>query len=220
VQLSDQLTRFWRNWLEANRGMMSRNALIASAQKLMTFYIAQYDQPGWPTVEDQLVLVQDTRTALRHVMRGMSAIDRVYAQVKARAATRFPAMTVASILGDKEGSKLLAGSYAIPGPFTHEAWEGYVKDAIKNAANNELSVKDWVLQSSRNTDLTLNGSPEQIQKQLEAKYDRDYVTQWQRFLRGISVKRFDSFAQAIKAMNTLGDPQNSPIRLVLQKVYE
>src|SRR5699024_2096051 len=71
-----------------------------------------------------------------------------------------------------------------------------------------------------NTDLTLNGSPEQIQKQLEAKYDRDYITQWQHFLKGISVKRFDSFAQAIKAMNTLGDPQNSPIRLVLQKVYE
>lgn len=220
VQLSDQLTRFWRNWLDANRGMMNRNDLIGSAQKLMTFYVAQYDQPDWPTLDTKVALVEDTRGALRGVMRGMSAIDRVYAQIKARAATRFPAMTVASILGDGTGHDLLAGSYAVPGPFTREAWDGYVKDAIKNAANNELSVKDWVLQSSQNADLTLTGSPEQIQKQLEARYDKDYVAQWQKFLKGVSVQRFGSFADVVSAMNTLGDPQNSPMRTLLQTVYD
>ncbi len=220
VQLSDQLTRFWRNWLDANRGMMSRDELIGSAQKLMTFYVAQYDQPGWPTVDGKIALVEDARGSLRGVMRGMSAIDRVYAQIKARAATRFPAMTVASILGEGNGADLLAGSYAVPGPFTHEAWEGYVKDAIKNAANNELSVKDWVLQSSQSADLTLTGSPEQIQKQLEAKYDQDYIAQWRKFLQGVSVQRFGSFADAVNSMNMLGDPQNSPMRVLLQKVYD
>src|SRR5699024_12261244 len=121
------------------RGMMSRNTLIASAQKLMTFYIGQYDQPGWPTVDDQVVLVQDTRTALRHVMRGMSAIDSVYAQVKARAATRFPAMTVASILGDKEGSKLLASRHDIPSTYPHEGSARYVKEGKHNAGNNDVN---------------------------------------------------------------------------------
>src|SRR5699024_7164102 len=194
--------------------------LIGSAQKLMTFYVAQYDQPGWPTVDGKIALVEDARGSLRGVMRGMSAIDRVYAQIKARAATRFPAMTVASILGEGNGADLLAGSYAVPGPFTHEAWEGYVKDAIKNAANNELSVKDWVLQSSQSADLTLTGSPEQIQKQLEAKYDQDYIAQWRKFLQGVSVQRFGSFADAVNSMNMLGDPQNSPMRVLLQQVYD
>jgi type VI secretion system protein ImpL len=220
VQLSEQLTRFWRGWLAANRGTMTRDQMIGSAQTLMTFYVSQYNQPGWPTVDDKIALVDDTRSALRAVMSGMPAIDRVYAQIKARAATRFPAMTVASMLGDRNGGDLLAGSYAIPGPFTREAWDGYVKAAIRNAANNALSAKDWVLHDSESTDLTLTGSPEEIQKQLEAMYDKDYITQWRKFLQDVTVKPFGNFAHAVNAMNTLGDPQNSPLRVLLQKVYD
>ncbi|MDO1530436.1 type VI secretion system membrane subunit TssM [Fulvimonas sp. R45] len=218
VHLSDQLTRFWREWLDANRGMMTRDQLIGSADRLMSFYVAQYDQPGWPTIDDKVALVDDTRQALRHVMRGMPAINRVYAEIQARAATRYPSVSVASILGD-QGGGLLAGSYAIPGTFTREAWEGYVKDAIRDAANNELNATDWVLQTTQQTDLTLSGSPEQIQKQLETLYDKDYVAQWQKFLQGVSVTVFGSFDAAVKDMNVLGDPQDSPMRKLLETVY-
>lgn len=220
VQLSDQLTRFWRGWLDANRGMMSRDQMIGSAQSLMTFYVAQYDQPGWPTVDDKIALVDDTRSALRKVMSGLPAVNRVYEQIKARAATRFPAVSIASILSSPDNHPLMAGSYAVPGPFTVEAWSGYVKGAIREAANNELSTSDWVLQTSGSTDLTLSGSPEQVQKQLQSMYSKDYIAQWQKFLQGVTVSRFDNFAAAVQGMNTLGDPQNSPLRTVLQKVYE
>jgi type VI secretion system protein ImpL len=218
VHLSDQLTRFWREWLDANRGMMTRDELISSADHLMSFYVAQYDKPGWSTVDNKVALVDDTRQALRHVMRGMPALDRVYAELKARAATRYPSINVASILGD-QNDKILVGSYAIPGTFSREAWEGYVKDAIRDAANNELNATDWVLQTTQQTDLTLSGSPEQIQKQLEALYDKDYVQQWQKFLQSVSVASFGSFATAVGDMNTLGDTQNSPMRKLIEKVY-
>lgn len=219
VHLSDQLTRFWREWLDANRGMMTRDQLIGSADHLMSFYVAQYDKPGWPTIDNKIALVDDTRQALRGVMRGMPAINRVYAEIKARAATRYPSINVASILGD-QGGKILVGSYAIPGTFSREAWEGYVKDAIRDAANNELNATDWVLETTQQTDLTLSGSPEQIQKQLETLYDKDYVQQWQKFLQGVSVASFGSFAAAVEDMNTLGDPQNSPMRKLVEKVYQ
>lgn len=219
VHLSDQLTRFWREWLNANRGMMTRDELISSADHLMSFYVAQYNNPGWPTVDDKVSLVDDTRQALSQVMRGMPAINRVYAQIKARADTRFPAISVASILGD-QNDKILVGSFAIPGSFSREAWEGYVKDAIHDAANNQLNATDWVLQSTQQTDLTLSGSPEQIQKQLEDLYDKDYVAQWQQFLQGVSVTSFGSFAAAVDDMNILGDPQNSPMRKLIEKVYQ
>ncbi|MGY3041067.1 type VI secretion system protein ImpL [Rhodanobacter sp. TND4EL1] len=219
VHLSDQLTRFWREWLDANRGMMTRDQLIGTADHLMSFYVAQYDQPGWPTVDNKIALVDDTRQALRNVMRGMPAINRVYAELKARAATRYPSISVASILGDQNG-KILVGSYAVAGSFSREAWEGYVKDAIRDAANNELNATDWVLQTTQQTDLTLSGSPEQIQKQLETLYDTDYVHEWQKFLQSVSVAPFDNFAAAVDDMNTLGDPQNSPMRKLIENVYQ
>ena len=219
VHLSDQLTRFWREWLDANRGMMTRDELISSADHLMSFYVAQYAKPGWPTIDNKVALVDDTRQSLRHVMRGMPAINRVYAEIKARAATRYPSISVASILGD-QNDKILVGSYAIPGTFSREAWEGYVKGAIRDAANNELNATDWVLQTTQQTDLTLSGSPEQIQKQLESLYDKDYVHEWQKFLQGVSVASFGSFADAVNDMNTLGDPQNSPMRKLVETVYQ
>lgn len=220
LQLSGQLAVFWRNWLMANRGLMSRDDLIASAQKLLSFYVTQYAQPEWPQIDTRLMLVADTRAALVQVMRGVSAIDRVYAQLKTRAANRYSPVTVASILGESADDALLAGSYAVPGAFTLEAWNGYIKDGIIHAANNELSVSDWVLQSDSATDLTLTGSPDQIALRLKAMYDEEYVTHWRAFMQGVSVKRFDNFAQAVSGMNVLGDTQASPIRTLLQKVYE
>ncbi|MGP1664534.1 MAG: ImcF-related family protein, partial [Rhodanobacter sp.] len=97
--------------------------------------------------------------------------------------------------------------------------EGYVQSAIRDAANNELNATDWVLQTTQQTDLTLSGSPEQIQKQLEALYDKDYVYEWQKFLQSVSVSPFSTFASAVDDMNTLGDPQNSPMRKLVEEVY-
>jgi type VI secretion system protein ImpL len=78
------------------------------------------------------------------VVRGTPARERVYADIKARAATRFPAVTVARIVGDRTQA-LVAGSHAVPGAFTREAWEKYVLGAIREASNKELQSTDWVL---------------------------------------------------------------------------
>jgi hypothetical protein len=50
------------------------------------------------------------------------------------------------------------------------------------------SNADWVLQTSTKDDLTLEGSPEQIQKALIAMYKRDYTDEWKQFVQGISVR--------------------------------
>jgi type VI secretion system protein ImpL len=44
--LNDQLPRYWRAWLESNRGAMQREQLIHSAERLMTFYLAQIPDPA------------------------------------------------------------------------------------------------------------------------------------------------------------------------------
>lgn len=216
--LNDQLARFWRNWLENNRGEMPRERMIRSAERMLAFVVGQSAQPDFPLLETRLALVDQTRDVLRKVVKGQPARERVYAQIKARAATRFPSMTVARIVGD-DARDLVAGSHAIPGTFTREAWEGYVEAAIKEAASKELQSTDWVLKTAARDDLSLEGSPEQIQKALTLMYKTDYAAEWKKFLQGVTVADFASFDDAVKQLNRLGDPVNSPIGKVLDTVY-
>lgn len=49
--LSDQMTRFWRGWLENNRGSMPREEMIRSAEKLIEFALSQAGQADFPTID-------------------------------------------------------------------------------------------------------------------------------------------------------------------------
>ena len=217
--LNDQLARFWRGWLEANRATMPREQMIRSAEKLIGFFLAQVNDPSWPSVENKLTLVDQSRDSLRRVVRGMAARERVYASVKARAATRFPPVTVARIVGDQD-KDFITGSYSISGTFTREAWEKYVEDAFKESANKELQSEDWVLKTSVKDDLTLEGSPEQIQKALITQYKTEYAQEWIRFVEGVNITELANFEQAVLAMNKFGDPQSSPISKLINTIYE
>jgi type VI secretion system protein ImpL len=175
--LGDQLTRHWRGWLESNRGAMPREQLLRSAEGLLTFYVSQVNDPAWPRIEPKLALVDTARERLRQVVRGLTARERVYAEIKARASTRYPAVTVARIVGEQD-RELVLGSHAVSGAFTREAWEGYVRGAIHEAANSALQSSDWVLKTAERTDLTLEGSPEQVQKALADSYLADKAASW------------------------------------------
>lgn len=217
--MGDQVTRFWRVWLEANRGAMPREQMIRSAQRLMSFALTQVSAPDFPEVQTNLALLDNTRENLRRVVKGMPAVERVYAEIKARAATRFPPMTVASLMEDAD-KDIVAGSYAISGTFTRDAWEEYVNEAFKEASTKESQADDWVLKTVSNDDLTLEGSPEQIRKALVQIYKTEYVLEWQKFLQGVSVNEFGTFEQAVLRMNRLGDPTASPVGKLIQALYD
>jgi type VI secretion system protein ImpL len=217
--LGDQLTRFWRVWLEANRGSMPREQLIRSAERIMSFALTQVNAPDFPVTQTNLALLDNTRENLRRVIKGMPARERVYAEIKARAATRFPPVTVARLVDDAD-KDVVAGSYAISGAFTREAWQQFVDDAFKDASTKETKADDWVLKTATQDDLTLEGSPEQIRKALVQLYKAEYVTEWQKFMQGVSVKEFGSFEQAVARMNRLGDPTASPVGKLVQALYD
>lgn len=226
AHLSDQITRFWRGWLDEQRGSLPRDRLVRSAERLMAFSMANLQDPAFPVMSTNLALVDQTRDSLRKVMRGMPARDRVYAEIKARAATRFAPMTVSRILTEggqapEPGSTpSVAGSYAISGTFTREAWDEYVQPAIKEAATTELQRVDWVLNVAAKDDLSLEGSPEQIRAALTELYKNEYVTEWQRFVQGVTVAEFRDFPDAVAHLNRLGDKTDSPLKVVLEALFD
>ncbi|MFL6675071.1 MAG: type VI secretion system membrane subunit TssM [Massilia sp.] len=217
--LNDQLTRYWRVWLDANRGAMPREQMIRSAERLLTFHLAQIGDQAWPQVTPKLGLLDNVRENLRRVVRGTPARERVYADIKTRAATRFPAVTVARIVGEQDQA-LVAGSYAVSGAFTRDAWDKFVFAAIREASNRELQSTDWVLKTQAKDDLTLEGSPEQIQKTLVDMYKADYTREWMKFVQGVAIADLNGFEASVQAMNRLGDPQSSPIAKLLKTIYQ
>ena len=217
--LNDQMTRYWRGWLEANRGAMAREQMIRSAERMMTFHLSQVADPAWPQVALKLGMVDSARENLARELNPTAALARVYGDIMSRAATRFPAVTVARIVGEQDQG-LIAGSRAVPGAFTREAWENFVLGAIREASNKELQSTDWVLKTAARVDLTLEGSPDLIQKKLVDLYKADYANQWLRFVQGVSVTELAGFHAAVQAMNRLGDPQTSPIAKLLLAIHQ
>ncbi|RJS91708.1 type VI secretion system membrane subunit TssM [Salinisphaera sp. Q1T1-3] len=231
--LYDQLTRFWRGWLESNRGGMPREKMIRDAEQVISFYLAHVNDASWPLIQDKLTLVSETRQHLRQVMAGLPAEQRVYAEIKARASTRFPPVTVESMLNrnaeanqdsdtagaGQSGDGAIQGSYAVSGTFSRQAWNEYIKGAIKKAATEELQTDDWVLRSSQSDDLTLQGSPKQIEQHLLGQYKQEYAAEWRKFIQGLTVADFSDFRDALAQMETLGNPESSPIRRILTGIY-
>lgn len=217
--LNDQLTRYWRTWLEANRGNMPREQMIRSAERLLTFHLSQVNDPAWPQMTLKLSLLDSTREHLRRVVRGTPARERVYNDIKTRAATRFPAVTVARIVGEQDQG-LVAGSHAVSGAFTRQAWKDYVLGAIRDASSSEAQSADWVLKTVSKDDLTLEGSPEQIQKALIEMYKAEYAREWLKFVQGVAIADLKGFEGSVQAMNRLGDPQASPIAKLLRTIYD
>ena len=217
--LNDQLTRFWRGWLESNRGAMPREQMIRSAERLMSFHLTRADDPAWPQLTPKLSLLDSARENLRRVVRGTPARERVYADIKARAGTRFAAVTVARIVGEQDQA-LMVGSHAVPGAFTRDAWEKFVIGAIREASNKELQSTDWVLKTAVKDDLTLEGSPEQIQKSLTELYKAEYAREWLKFVQGVATGEMVGLDAGVQAMNRLGDPQTSPLAKLLTAIYQ
>ena len=217
--LNDQLTRFWRGWLESSRGAMPHEQMVRSAERLLTFHLTQIGDPAWPQLTAKLGLLDTARENLRKVVRGTPARERVYADIKARAATRYTPITVARVVGQQDQA-LVGGSVAVSGAFTREAWSGFVYAAIREASAKELQSTDWVLKTAVKDDLTLEGSPEQIQKNLTDMYKSDYIREWQKFVQGVTIGELGNFEGGVQAMNRLGDTQNSPLARLLETIYQ
>lgn len=214
--LSDQVTRFWRSWLDANRGQMPRGEMIQKAEQVLTYAMTLANDEKFPKLNSDTQLVDQSRQVLLAVMKGMPARDRVYNEIKMRAAVRYPAVTTAQIVGEANRAVVL-GSYALPGVFTQKAWSEYVEQAIDEAANSPTDSRDWVLNSNQSDDLTFSGSPDQIRKQLTDVYKKEYIAEWRKFLNGIYYAKQPDFAQQHKSIDLLGEPQNSPIRILLER---
>lgn len=215
--LRDQITRFWRMWLNIYNDNNQSVEFTQKTEQILTYATQLVTDKDFPVLQSDPKLVDQSRQVLLSVVRGMPAKERVYNEIKMRAAVRFPALTVAQIIGEPYKNTLLGG-YAISGVFSQEAWDGYVAKAIDDAANNPIDSKDWVLNITQSDDLSFSGSPDQIRQQLTQLYKQEYIHEWQKFLSAIHYAKAPNFADEIKQVDVLAEPQNSPIRILVERI--
>lgn len=215
--LRDQITRFWRLWLTTNYAENNSAEIIQKTEQILTYATQLVTDKAFPVLQSDPQLVDQSRQVLLTVVRGMPARERVYNDIKMRAAVRFPSLTVAQIVGDPYKNTILGG-YAISGVFSQKAWDEYIAKAIDEAANTPIESKDWVLNVSQSDDLSFTGSPDQIRQQLTQLYKQEYIAEWHKFLGAIYYAKAQNFAEETKKVDALAEPQNSPIRILVERI--
>lgn len=214
--LSDQIPKYWRPWLAANRGKASAEDLNRMAERVVAFYVSQIEQPDLPLIENRADLIGQSREMLRGAFRRLSATERVYNELKARANTQFAPMTVGRML-DNRDLDVVAGSLALPGVFTREAWDKYLRGAFAEASKGEVKGDDWVLASSSLDNLAKDGDVERNRLALETLYRTEFVNEWKKFLQGIAVHDFGSVQNASQALGKLSNPQTSALKTIIAR---
>jgi len=214
--LSDQIPKYWRPWLIANKGQGNQEEINRLAERIVAFYVSQIGESDLPLIENRADRVEQSRTVLRGAFQRLSAAERVYNELKARANTQFAPMTVGRMMNNHD-LDLIAGSSTLPGAFTREAWEKYFRLAILDASKGSIKGDDWVLASTSLDNLGKDGNFERNRQELEALYKAEFSREWKKFLQGVAIQDFTSLDNAAQSLGKLADPQNSALKLIISK---
>lgn len=217
AHLSDQLPRHWRGWLEEHRGRASMQEIAQPAQALVAFYVAQRATPDIPVIDNDPQLVARVRQSLRAGLGELPAHERAYRALRAGASARFEPVSLARLLGSRSAAPLVANE-TVPGLYTREAYENFVRTAVAaDAGATVVAGEDWVLDGPVGNQGT-EAATVFDREALEALYRRDYEDAWLRFLSSIRVEERANLDEAIDVLGRLADGEHSPLPPLLQAV--
>jgi type VI secretion system protein ImpL len=199
--LSNTLENYWKT--EAKLP----SDLVPVAKQHLDFYAKQVDRQEFqPTTLDK-TLVDATRKKLQ----AFPAVFRYYKRVTTDISKKQDAVSTDTILAGRSAG-VLEGSHNVPGAYTIEGYQQYMKDAISNAQQ-ELTKDDWVMGEQSSGPLT-QGT--EIQR-LQDKYFNDYTDHWLRFVRGINIKPYKKKDDAVSALKAFSSTE-SPMAIVVKEI--
>lgn len=196
--LANQLSEYWQRSAPADMEMVARQQLDYFARQA-----ASHDAPHIKP-DDKLV------AEARRRLTAYPPINRFFKRVTSEIDTKVAPVTVDAITQGRARG-LLTGSYAVPGSFTVEGYHGFMREAIESAAL-EISKDDWVM-GAQAVDINIGADAGKLQ----AIYFREYAAQWQRFVRGVSVRPYRDKDEAVEALKAF-TASDSPLALVALEV--
>ena len=152
-------------------------------------------------------LVADARRKLQ----AYPAADRLFKQLISSIDASVQPVTLEAIVRDR-GRGVLTASHAVPGSFTIKGYHDYWLKAVESAGE-EISKDDWVMGPEATATRDQSGDISRLQ----TMYLREYTIEWQKFLKGISVRQFKTRADAVEAFRALS-ASDSPMELLMIEV--
>ena len=181
--------------------------------EIMRFYAANLAaHPEWKLAASPAVV-----SAARQTLLGLNGVEHgdetIYQSILQQAAAKYPARTASSLLPgvDSRGLFLLPGT--LPGAYTREAWEGYVRTAIDNADPKQGSDALWVMGAE-----AARSEGNLLKTRLQQRYFNDYAAAWQRWLNGMRWQSANSLSSAVEQLSTYADPQRSPLLALMSMI--
>ncbi|HKP87048.1 MAG TPA: type VI secretion system membrane subunit TssM, partial [Blastocatellia bacterium] len=198
--LQNQLADYWK------KASPSPDLELLCEEQLKFFaWQAGRDDASHYKPDDKLV------ADARRKLQAYPAADRLFKQLISGIDAKVPPVTLDSIVRDR-GRGALTGSYAVPGSFTIKGYRDYWVKAVESAGE-EISKDDWVMgsEAAATKDQSADIS------RLQSMYFREYTQQWQKFLKGVSVRGFKTKSDAVEALRAFA-ASDSPVELLMIEV--
>lgn len=152
-------------------------------------------------------LVASARQTVIGVRGIQNSTDTLYQQIITEAQSKYPPVTLATLLGDTTSRGLFTTSATIPGVFTRTAWDERISKAIDDASGQREVAGDWVLSDVQAN----NAAPSALRDALRQRYFDDYLRAWAVFLNSMRWQAAPSLTGTVDQLTLLGDPQRSPL---------
>lgn len=198
--LNNQLADYWK------KAAPTPELELLSAEQLK-FFAQQADRDDVSHNKPDDQVVSDARRKLQ----AYPTSDRLFKQIISAIDAKVTPVTLEGIVGNS-GRGVFAASYTVPGSFTIKGYQEHWAKAVESAGD-EISKDDWVMGPEAST---TQDQAADIGR-LQSTYFREYTLQWQKFLRGITVRTFKTRTDSVDTLRVLS-ASDSPMELLMVEV--
>ncbi len=139
--------------------------------------------------------------------------ERIYVRLKEEGNKKFPPFTLSQATGGKS-LEYINSSHDVPGVFTEAGWSTFFKNEA-GLASKEALQDDWVLGPSISSSASGQSSKADYERILREKYFTEYVSEWQKFLEGVSIRPLADLTAARAALDSLSQQDSALSRLLM-----
>ncbi|WP_019448885.1 ImcF-related family protein [Cupriavidus sp. BIS7] len=190
------------------------------AERLFTFYAQHLKaHPGWK-ITTRAELVAGARLTLLAVIGERNAQDTVYRTIIDGVGSKYPDLTLAAMTSGTDTRGLLRSTASVPGVYTRQAYEGYVAEAIDEAAKRRAVAADWVLSGGEGAVPIAHSddSGDTLRAALTQQYFADYAERWQGFMNAMQWEAAPTLPTAIDQLKLMADARQSPVIALMKSL--
>ncbi len=210
--ITPQLVHYW-----STNANVSIGTKLDMSERLLTFYAQHLKSHEAWRIEPRADLVNASRQTLLSVIGTRNSEDTVYQSVLSGAGNKYPDQTLASLTAGTDTRGLIRTTVTVPGIYTRQAYEGYVANAIAEAAKNRDVTRDWVLANTDDKASPL-ASTDTLEQSLTTQYFTDYAEHWQSFMNALQWQAAPNIPAAIEQMKLLADARQSPVIALMKSL--